>query len=301
MNIDILQLFCYAVEHKNISAAAKKNYLSQPAATKKIRQLETHYSVLLFERENNTLQLTEAGEKLYQYAKNITKEYDQSVEEIQALRNEQTRTLKIGASYTLGEYVLPEIMSEYQKHDPELYIKLSINSTPTVLKDLEEREIDIAFVEGDIQNNGLEKQVITNDVITLITSTNHKWAARKHIVPNDLLQGRMISREQDSATRKIIEEHLSEKIKMEQIKNRLELSTTQAIKSAVQSDLGYGFVSRLAVSQELKAGLLSEIDISGISIQRPLWTTYRLQRFPKDSITEFDEFAKSFLQERSEQ
>jgi len=299
MDIEIFKLFCSAVEEGSISAAAKKNYLSQPAATKKIRQLEEHYSTLLFERENNTLLLTLPGEKLYQYAKTITQEYNQSIEEMEAIRKGRTQTLKIGSTYTLGEYILPEIMSEFLKLNPNLHINLSIGNTPAVLKDLKEKDIDIAFIEGDIQNLEVNKKVIATDDIILITAPNHEWASLKHIVPRDLLKGRMIRREENSATRQIIESNLAQKIDINQLKNTLELSTTQAIKSAVQSNLGYGFVSRVAVQQELKAGLLSEVDVSGISINRLLWIASSARRFPKESISRFSDFARQFLQKRS--
>jgi LysR family transcriptional regulator, transcriptional activator of the cysJI operon len=296
MNIQTLKLFCYAVEERSISAAAKRAFLSQPAATKKIRQLEEHYSTLLFERDYTPLLLTPSGERLYYYAKTIVKEYEQSIEAIENIRLKNAHTLKIGSSYTLGEYILPEIISAYQQMNPSSHIRLSINNTPTVLEDLEERNIDLAFIEGDIRNLDLDKKVITNDDIILIVPPNHRWVSQKMIVPRDLLSERFIRREDNSGTRQIIENHLSKRLKLNQFENTLELSTTQAIKSAVQSGLGYGFVSRLAIRQELKAGILFEVNVSDIHIQRPLWVARRIQRFPKESVEEFSNFAQHFLQ-----
>ncbi|SDI44398.1 transcriptional regulator, LysR family [Alteribacillus persepolensis] len=299
MNIQTFQLFCYVKEEGSISAAAKKAYLSQPAVTKKIRQLEEHYSTLLFDREHSSIVLTPAGERLYYHAKNIVKEYEQSVENIEELRGIHTQTLKIGSSYTLGEYILPEIISAFQQDYPALQIQLSISNTPAVLADLEEENIDLAFVEGNVQNPQLNKKVIASDHIVLIVSPKHPWAKKKHIVPRDLLSERMVKRERTSASRQIVEDHLSEKIDLSQIESTLELSTTQAIKSAVQSGLGYGYVSRLAVRQELQAGLLCEVDVSGVHIQRPLWVTSRVQRFAKESIAQFSDYVQHYLQEHS--
>ena len=127
MDIESYQLFCYAVEEKSISQAAKKAFISQPAATKKIQQLEEHYSTLLFERERGTLILTEAGQRLYEHAKLIIREYLDSIETIDMLHNRKRRTLRIGSSFTLGEYILPEIISAYS--NPDIDIKLSISNT----------------------------------------------------------------------------------------------------------------------------------------------------------------------------
>ncbi|SDI13909.1 LysR family transcriptional regulator [Alteribacillus bidgolensis] len=299
MRIQTFQLFCYVIEEGSISAAAKRAYLSQPAVTKKIRQLEEHYSTLLFDREHSTVVLTPAGERLYDHAKFIVKEYEQSVAAIEMLRGIQTQSLKIGSSYTLGEYVLPEIISAFQQESPSFQIHLSISNTPAVLADLEEENIDLAFVEGEVHNPEFDKKVIASDNIVLIVPPNHRWAEKKHIVPRELLNDRMIHRESTSASRQIVENHLFEKINLNQLENTLELSTTQAIKSAVQSGLGYGYVSRLAVRQELKAGLLYEVDVSGIHIQRPLWVASRVQRFAKDSISQFSDYVRHFLQKRS--
>ncbi|MFB4162425.1 LysR substrate-binding domain-containing protein [Alteribacillus sp. JSM 102045] len=299
MNIQTYQLFCYVVEEGSISAAAKRAYLSQPAVTKKIRQLEDHYSTLLFEREHSAVMLTPAGERLYYHASSIVKEYEQSIEEIESLRGIQTQTLKIGSSYTLGEYILPEVISAFKHESSSLQIQLSISNTPAVLADLEEENIDLAFVEGEIPNPELDKKVIASDKIVLITAPEHKWAKKKHITPRELLNERMIQRESTSGSRKIVERHLSEKINLNKLEAPLELSTTQAIKSAVQSGLGYGYVSRLAIRQEVKGGLLCEVDVSGVNIQRPLWVASRVQRFAKESIHRFSSFAQHFLQTHS--
>ncbi|SFE82660.1 LysR family transcriptional regulator [Alteribacillus iranensis] len=294
MNIQTFQLFCYAVEEKSISGAAKRAFLSQPAATKKIRQLEEHYSTSLFERDYTPLLLTAAGKRLYHYAKAMIENYHDSVEAISNIRNEGTHSLNIGSSYTLGEYVLPEIISAFQQKQPSTHLQLSISNTPTILSDLENRKIEIAFVEGGITNQELNKRVIAYDDIILIVAPGHPWAG-KQIVPNNLTQDRLIRRESNSATRQIIEDHLAKRLNTGRIKQTLELGTTQAIKSAVQSGLGYGFVSRLAVRQELRVGLLSEVQVSSIQIQRPLWTASRIQRFPKDSIGQFTAFVEYFL------
>ncbi|MFB5661941.1 LysR family transcriptional regulator [Alteribacillus sp. HJP-4] len=298
MNLQTYNLFCYAVEEKSISGAAKRAFLSQPAVTKHIRQLEEHYESLLFQRESNTITLTEAGERLYYYAKNIVQEYEQSKEAINNIRGTQTQSLLIGSSYTLGEYVLPEIISAFQSKSLDLSIQLSISSTPEILEDLEEGVIDAAFVEGEVENPALDMREIARDEIVLIVAAEHPWAKKRNIVPKNLLEGRMIRREKTSATRKIIEKHLGEKLKLHSFNHTLELGTTQAIKSAVISGLGYGYVSRLTVRQELRAGLLHEVNVSGIHIQRPLWVASRIQRFPKESTIAFTDFAQHFLLEK---
>ncbi|WP_156288959.1 LysR family transcriptional regulator [Oceanobacillus salinisoli] len=295
MEIENLKIFCYVVEESSFSGAAKRAFLTQPAVTKKIKLLENHYSMMLFERNHTPPILTPAGERLYHFAKEIINSYEESMDSLQSLKAEASHALKIGSSYTPGEYLLPEIISKFQQIYPSIHIQLSINSTPTILEELEQRKIDLCFIEGDIQHSNLSKKIVTEDEIILVVAPDHPWVKKKNIVSRNLLEERFIRREETSATRKIIENHLAEKIDLAHHPNTLELSTTQAIKSAVQSGLGFGFISRFAVEQELKARLLSQIYVSGISILRPFWIASLPKRFPKESINYFISFSEKFL------
>ncbi|MBB6449975.1 DNA-binding transcriptional LysR family regulator [Geomicrobium halophilum] len=293
MNIKLLELFCLIVEEGSISGAARRAYQSQPSVTKSIRYLEDEYGALLFHREKGQISLTEVGHTLYPHAKAILSEYKNSVEAVRYQNEKIQSQLKIGASFTIGEYLLPSVISKYKKQKDD-QLQLFINNTPRILEMLEENVIDLAFVEGEVTGEAFNQRAIANDEIVLFVSPSDPWADRTHILTSDLKNHKLISREKDSGTRKIIQEHLANH-RISPISPYLELSTTQAVKSAVQSGLGYGFASRFAVEQEIKNHLLVHVPVADLKISRPLWSVTKPLRFEKPAIETFLRMTKDML------
>lgn len=298
MDIQLYQLLCYTVEEKSISGAAKRAFLSQPAVSKKIKQMEEHYNCLLFDRNTNSLTVTPAGKKLYHFAKNILKEYEESKAVIESMTNLRKQTVRAGSSYTLGEYILPEVISAFKKEEEHPDVKLAIHNTPYIINELNERNLDIVFVEGDIGELNVNKEIIAEDEIILIAPPDHPWTKRMFIHAEELFQECLISREEESGTRQITEQYLNEWIHINQFTKMLEFGTTQAIKTAVQSGLGVAFVSKQTVKNELKTGLLKEVKVKGLQIHRPLWVATSVDRFQKESTTLFKNFAIHYLKKK---
>ncbi|QQK80512.1 LysR family transcriptional regulator [Salicibibacter cibi] len=295
MNIKLLELFCCIVEEGSISGAARRSYLSQPSATKSIRYLEEEYGALLFNRDKGSVSLTEVGETLYPHAKAIIHEYYNSREAVR-YANERTQSqLKVGASFTLGEYFLPSVISKYignARNDDNGNMELFIENTPNILEKLENKEIDVAFVEGKVANDELVKEAIAYDELVLIVGTAHPWSNVPHILTNELKNERLIAREKNSGSREIITEHLEKKGTLQNIASYMELNTTQAIKSAVMSGLGYGFASYYSVEQEIENGLLVRVPIADLTISRPLWCVKKPLNFEKPAVKVFSGMVK---------
>lgn len=147
MNIENLRVFCLVVDEGSISQAARLSYVSQPAVTRQIRQLENFYGTLLFDRTEGRLTVTKTGKMLYPFAKAIVDEFNRSKEAILQATGEYNLNLRVGASLTIGEYLLPSLLGRFKKQTPEINVSLTIRNTPSVLEDLSNDVIDIAWLK----------------------------------------------------------------------------------------------------------------------------------------------------------
>ncbi|WP_208586084.1 LysR family transcriptional regulator [Gracilibacillus suaedae] len=293
MNIATLQMFCLVVDVGSISQAAKLSYVSQPAVTKQIHQLETTYNTLLFDRKDGRLTLTENGKILYPFAKSIVEDFKRSKDAVAVNNKKYHESLKVGASLTIGEYLLPGFLGRFNKKNPDINISLLVENTPRVLEALSNGVIDLALVEGIITDKNLQVESIAEDELILIHSPDHAWKDRDAITLQELSNERMLWREPTSGTRLIIENFLREYDILDSIESYMDLGSTQAIKSAVEANLGVSIVSSLTVKRELELGLLCETKIKDVAFKRNLWLVTRKQRFSKNSARAFVEFIKN--------
>ncbi|WP_191567321.1 LysR family transcriptional regulator [Metabacillus idriensis] len=290
MNIEILKMFCLVVDEGSISQAARLSFVSQPAVTRQIHQLENYYGTMLFDRSEGKLLITETGKMLYPFAKTIIHDLNRSKEVILQLKGEYNANLRVGASLTIGEYLLPNLLGRFKKQKPEIKVTLTIKNTPGVLEDLSNDVIDLALVEGIVENNNFMVEKFAEDELVLVCPTDHPLRDRTEIDVEELANERMIWRESISGTRLIVENALREYGVLDKIESYMEISSTQAIKSAVEAGLGISILSRLTVARELEQGLLCEMKITGIDIKRNLWLVKKTQRFNRLGVSSFVEF-----------
>ncbi|MBK5441666.1 MULTISPECIES: LysR family transcriptional regulator [unclassified Peribacillus] len=290
MKLENLRMFCLVVDEGSISQAARLSFLSQPAVTRQIHQLENYYSTLLFDREEGRLRVTEAGKLLYPFAKAIVNDFNHSKEVIQQSTGAYNTNLIVGASLTIGEYLLPSLLGKFKKQQPEVKVTLTIKNTPRVLEDLSNDVIDLALVEGLVENTDFIVEKFADDELILVCPSDHPWKDRKEIQVEELGNERMIWRESISGTRLIVENMLREHGVLEKIESYMEIGSTQAIKSAVESGLGISILPRLTVARELDQGFLREVGISRIDITRNLWLVRKNKRFNKIGVSNFVNF-----------
>ncbi|MDQ0230703.1 LysR family transcriptional regulator [Metabacillus malikii] len=292
MNIENLKTFCLVVDEGSISQAARLRFISQPAVTRQIHQLENFYGTLLFDRTDGKLTVTEAGKMLYPFATSIINDFTRSKEVIRTANDELNKNLFVGASLTIGEYLLPSLLGRFKKMNPELNITLSIKNTPSVLEDLANNVIDIAMVEGIVENNGFATEKFADDELILVYPPDHHWNNLTEIKIEQLINERMIWRESHSGTRLIVENTLRDHGVLDKIHDFMEISSTQAIKSTVEAGLGISILSRLTVARELELGTLKEMSISGVTIKRSLWLVKKAHRFNRPGVSQFVQFIK---------
>ncbi|MDP1419482.1 LysR family transcriptional regulator [Peribacillus simplex] len=290
MKLENLKMFCLVVDEGSISQAARLSFLSQPAVTRQIHQLENYYNTLLFDREEGRLRVTEAGKLLYPFAKAIVNDFNHSKEVIQQSTGEYNANLIVGASLTIGEYLLPSLLGTFKKQQPDIKVTLTIKNTPRVLEDLSNDVIDLALVEGLVENTDFIVDKFAEDELILVCPSDHPWKDRKEIQLEELGNERMIWRESISGTRLIVENMLREHGVLEKIESYMEIGSTQAIKSAVEAGLGISILPRLTVARELEQGFLREVGISRIEIKRNLWLVRKNKRFNKIGVSKFVNF-----------
>lgn len=290
MNIDSLRMFCRVVDEGSISEAARLGFVTQPAVTRQIHQLENRYGTLLFHRAEGKLILSEAGKTLYPYAKEIVENDNTSFNAIQELIGLDDNVLSVGASQTIGEYLLPGLLGNFKKYHEDIKFSLSIGNTPYMLSKLEENEINIALVESEVDSSKYKVQKFADDELILVTSFNHRWKDRHEIELEELVEEKMIWREKDSGTRLLVEKALSKYIELEQIENAMELGSMQSIKSAVEADLGISILPQLTVIKELEFNILREVKIKDFCLMRDLWIVQKTRRFKKSSQSKFEAF-----------
>lgn len=290
MNMEHLRMFCLVVDEGSISQAARLNYISQPAVTNQIRQVENYYGTDLFHRTDGRLTLTEAGKKLYPFAKEMIDHLQRSEEAVKSIEKAYESSLHIGASLTIGEYFLPKKLGEFQRQEHPPKTSLFIANTPEVIAKLTNLDIDLALVEGVVEDKECEPIKYDEDELIVIVANNHPWAKRTSISIDEIPQEQMILREETAGVRKIIHKTLHEHGVPTNIPSFMELGSTQAIKSAVEAGLGVSILPKLSVQQELFHQQLVHVPIEGVTFKRDLFIVKKKSRFPKKTVNDFIDF-----------
>lgn len=266
MLVDALQVFTTVVEQKNFSKAAELLYVSQPAVSMQIRNLENELGTKLIHRNSKQLLLTQTGEILYTKAKMILDLYDEAKREMSLLKNEVSGTLKIGASFTIGEYILPALLGEYTTQYPNVHIEVSIANTEEIISGVRS-SLDLGLVEGNVEGQDLTLTPFITDEMVLIVPNAHPLAKQRLIRdPKDLQNQTWILREPGSGTRAYTD-LLIQELEL-QVKRSFVFSSSQGIKEAVINGLGIAFVSQLIVKKELEHHELTLLRIKGKQIVR---------------------------------
>ena len=263
-----------AVE-KNFTKAAKELYLSQPSLSKQIKILEKNLDILLINRENNKISLTESGQVFLEYAERILALCEESCRTLIDIKNGERGNLTVGASQTIGTYLMPRILALFAQTYPQINLKVEVNSTRIITKDVRNREIDIAIVGGEIPTEfkaNLKIENFVEDTFRLIIPKSHPFAKKKSIPKEALYHLNFITLNSNSTIREFIDNILTQnKIDINRLKIIMQLNSIEGIKTAVSLGLGAAFVSSSAIEKEIKLKTIEIIDIENIRITRTLF------------------------------
>ncbi|MBP1989473.1 LysR family transcriptional regulator [Paenibacillus eucommiae] len=263
MIVETLRVFVTVAEQKNFSRAAELLNLSQPGVSLQIRNLENEFGAKLMHRSPKLVKLTVAGEILYKRAKVILSLYEEAKEDIHLLRDVVTGSIRIGASFTIGEYILPRLLAEFVHHYPEVDIQVHIGNTEEIAQAVRSNSLDLGLVEGEVSHPDLTVTPYMKDEMTLIVSPEHPLS---HVSAGKaqaaMLQDQVwILRESGSGTRAFSEQYIQDAGLV--MKRSYVFNSSQGVKEAVAAGLGIAILSRLVVRKELEAGEICEIPIDG--------------------------------------
>ncbi len=290
-----LRVFCTVAETKSFSKASEIIHLTQPAVSLQIQALEELYETKLFDRSSNTVTLTPAGEVLYKYAKHILGLYAEAEKEVGELTGLVKGSIALGASTTIGNYLLPKVVADFRKTRPKIKIHLQIGNTKRVIELLKSGNIDLGLVEGDVSRQKIAVEQLIKDELCLIAPPQHTWAKRIDISFLDLTKEPFIFREEGSGTRQVIEKYFSRHgITTQNMKISMILGSTEAIKHTVESGMGVSIVSRWAALKEAHFGTLKLLSFREEKMMRDFSLISQKYSVFSHAVEEFLDYLKSY-------
>jgi DNA-binding transcriptional LysR family regulator len=269
-----LRILKAVATEKNFTKAAEVLYLSQPSLSKQIKTLEKNLDILLINRENNKISLTENGKVFLQYSERILALCEESCRALIDLKNGDRGNLTVGASQTIGTYLMPRVLALFAQNYPQINLKVQVNSTRLIANNVLNREIDIAVVGGEIPNE-LKKNLtikhFVEDELSLIISKSHPFSKKKKINKENLYYLNFITLNSNSTIRKFIDNILIQNgIETKQLKIIMQFNSIEGIKTAVSLGLGAAFVSSSAIEKEVELKTIEILQIENIRITRTL-------------------------------
>lgn len=263
-----LEVFIKVIEKKNFSKAAEELHMTQPAVSQYIRSLEEVTGVKLLERTNKYVRLNKAGEIVYHHAIEIKELYAKMNHLLDDLTNKASGSIAIGASYTFGEYLLPQIIAEVKEQFPDIKPTVTIGNTTTIAGLVLSHQLDVGIVEGHFKGvQELKTEPFAEDRMVVVASADHPLVQRvKPIKVEELIEETWILRELGSGTREA-SENVFKQFSIEP-KSLMHFSSTQPIKAMVEAGMGISLVSEWAIQKELRYGDLKVLDVEGLPYTR---------------------------------
>lgn len=290
-----MKVFCTVAETKSFSKTSEIVHLTQPAVSLQIQALEEYYETKLFDRTSNSITLSPAGEVLYKYAKYILALYAAAEKEIGKITGHTKGSVTIGASTTIGNYILPSVILSFKKTYPKIKINVYIENTKKIMDLLNTGTIELGLVEGEMSKYKVTLEPIVQDELFVIVSPQHPWAKRKTISIGELSKEPFIFREEGSGTRQITEKYFSTHgIKMRDVHMNITLGSTESIKEAVESGIGVSIVSKWVARKEVKYGNLIMLGIKEGRMVRHFHLVMNKNAILSHSVTEFVSFIKAY-------
>ncbi len=268
MDLHKLRAFAAVAAEGNITRAARRLSTSQPAISKAIAELEGALATALFDRLPRGVRLTEAGTVLLRHAERIFAAESAAEAELAELSGLTRGRLSIGASTTIGSYLIPHVFSAFHRAHPEVKLELEIANTSVIQAMVLDDRIDLGLTEGFVPREQLAAEVIHSDEMVVIAAAGHPLSRRPQLFARDLEGVPYIARERGSGTRDVIEAALASR--SVNLEPAMALGATEAIKNVVASGAGIAIVSRLAVERELQAGRLVALQVTDLDIRRAL-------------------------------
>jgi DNA-binding transcriptional LysR family regulator len=290
-----LQVFHAVAKHLSFTKAAEALFMTQPAVTFQIRQLEEHFNTRLFDRAHGRIALTPAGQLALDYAERILGLSAELETRLKEMSGQVAGPLLIGASTTIAEFLLPQVLGEFKARYPAVVPRLFVANSEAVQGRIAERSLDLGFIEGDSHLPSLVTDVCCDDELRVVCAPSHPLAKLKNVGPKALMEHAYVSREPGSGTREVIDNYLQKAgVQPDSLQVVMELGSPEALKGLVATGLGFTIMSRAIAALEVKLGRLVQIPLSPPLI-RHLSVVYPKERFHSRLVNGFVQFAKERL------
>ncbi len=284
MTLRHLEIFLTVYEEKTMTKAATKLYISQPAISQAIAELEQYYGVCLFERLNQRLYITDNGKKILPHVRYLMETFN-DIDHLLS-DNKKKQLLRIGASVSVGTMIIPYIVSHMEKEG--ITVEVIINNTSVIEQLIMNNECDVAIVEGSISNQYVQCTKVGDDELVLVAGKKHPFYAMKEIELSMLCQQALITREDGSDERNQWRQLLKENhIDMQR---KWTVSNTEAIKNALRAGIGVSFLSKMMVEQEVSSKEFNIISVKGYSMKRDLLLIHHKDKFMSEALMMFKQY-----------
>ena len=286
-----LKVFCSVAQHLSFTKAAGELFITQPAVTKHIRELELQHGTRLFERKGNTVFLTPAGELLKRYASQILHLYQEATFELATLQAKHSGILRLGASTTIGQYLMAPLLAKYYEKFSQVELSLLNGNTEMIENAVLSHSIDLGVVEGKKHHSDLKYTDFMDDELVAVVHVKSKLAQQDEITLAKLTQIPLVLRERGSGTLEVIESALKEHhLKLSSLQIIMHLGGTESIKSFLEHANCMAFLSIRSIQKELMAGQLKVIKVKELVLMRKFWLIH-LQGQPEPMAESFMRFA----------
>ncbi len=285
-----LQVFHTVAKQLSFTKAAELLFMTQPAVTFQVKQLEEHFNTRLFERSHGKISLTPAGELALDFAERILNLTSEMEARISELTGQVSGPLMIGASTTIAEYMLPRLLGEFKQRHPDTQARLTVANSETIENKVADHTLDIGLIESPSHHPNLVTEVCCEDELVLICAPFSDLARIASVSPQQIADHPYISRESGSGTRECIDDFLRMNgVNLDEVNVVMELGSREAIKGAVAAGLGVAVVSCTTVIKEVKLGELIAIPLDP-PLRRQLSLVYPQEKFRSKLLQSFLDF-----------
>jgi DNA-binding transcriptional LysR family regulator len=278
MTLDQLEIFLATAEHLHFTKAAEALYITQPAVSAAIAALENEYRVKLFHRIGRHIEITETGRLLQLEARRILDQVILTERGLREFNNLQRGELKLGSSLTIGNYWLPEKISDFQSQYPAIAINCTLANTEEICIGTAQGDFDVALIEGEVKSdltNCLEQEIIGSDRLVIIVGRSHPWYKRQVIELPELIETDWVMREPGSGTQQRWQEALENwGIDRAKLRVTLVLNTGEMVKAIVENSSCAAGISELMVKKELQLGTLQSIRVIDTAENSPRYLEF---------------------------
>lgn len=280
-----LDLLRSVVTHGSVSGAAREHGITQPSASSRIRTLERQLGVTVLDRSPTGSRPTPDGQLIADWANTVLEAAHRLATGVDTLRARQAGLLRIAASYTIAEYLLPPWLERFLEHRPDDSVTLDVTNSRAVLERVESGSVDLGFVESPVAPSTMHHHVVGTDELVAVVSPRHRWASRGSVDLATFASTPLVVREHGSGTRDALEDELG-RLGFEPPKSALDLGSLSAVRIAVINGSAPAVISRLAVAGDLAAGSLVEIAVEGLHVERQLRAVWTRRSEPAHLVVE---------------